>query len=238
MHLILGDIHEKYRTLLEIEERFGASVDHITCVGDYFDSFANHGEITENTVAMCDWLEKRARDPKYTLLWGNHDLHYAFPMIQPSLACSGWNNGKQTLISARIQYGTWSRLKLAVWVDKWFITHAGIHPEFLTDIPSGQEADYIEEMCEKANADLFKDRADPLVRAGRGRGGRQMYGGVTWLDWRREFRPIPGINQIVGHTSMGHIDIRYGENSVNYNVDCELTQVLLIDNETVTVMNV
>jgi hypothetical protein len=33
------------------------------------------------------------------------------------------------------------------------------------------------------------------------RGGKSRVGGLTWLDWDHEFAPIPGVHQIVGHTS-------------------------------------
>jgi hypothetical protein len=38
-----------------------------------------------------------------------------------------------------------------------------------------------------------------LLDIGADRGGRNELGGVTWCDWRN-FKPIAGMPQIVGHT--------------------------------------
>jgi hypothetical protein len=39
-----------------------------------------------------------------------------------------------------------------------------------------------------------------LLNVGASRGGYDRVGGPLWLDWSREFRPVAGLNQIVGHT--------------------------------------
>jgi len=47
---------------------------------------------------------------------------------------------------------------------------------------------------------LAEDHYEPWVAPGHARGGLEKIGGVTWLDWEREFEPIAGLNQVVGHT--------------------------------------
>ena len=58
-------------------------------------------------------------------------------------------------------------------------------------------------LAARANGLISKLAADcyePLLACGAGRGGRELVGGITWLDWWCEFTPVPGLNQIVGHT--------------------------------------
>jgi hypothetical protein len=38
------------------------------------------------------------------------------------------------------------------------------------------------------------------LQPGRARGGWAKVGGVNWLDYDREFKPVPGLKQIFGHT--------------------------------------
>ena len=45
----------------------------------------------------------------------------------------------------------------------------------------------------------------------------QLYGGLTWCDWRQEFLPIRGVHQLVGHTPCRTLYwIALGENDVEH----------------------
>ena len=66
---------------------------------------------------------------------------------------------------------------------------------------------FIAELTEWLNAELIKGFQNGasgdgswIFNAGHGRGGMQRVGGITWCDYTREFFPVQGINQIVGHT--------------------------------------
>jgi len=92
--------------------------------------------------------------------------------------------------------------------------------------------------------DLRDGYMSPFVGAGRARGGRQEFGGVTWLDWTREFEPVSGVNQICGHTPQKNATaedgsmFRIGERSVNWNLDTDLNHVATLDGDDLTVHDV
>ena len=53
----------------------------------------------------------------------------------------------------------------------------------------------------EANLELSVGNSHWFYRAGHARYGDQKLGGIVWLDWDLEFKPIEGLNQIVGHTT-------------------------------------
>ena len=59
---------------------------------------------------------------------------------------------------------------------------------------------------------------DPILGAGEDRGGAQYFGGPLWMDWDN-LMPIPGINQIVGHTPDSAVRKKITRKSRNYCLD-------------------
>ena len=66
---------------------------------------------------------------------------------------------------------------------------------------------FISELTQYLDAEIIKGFQNGasgtgswIFNAGRGRGGSQQVGGITWCDFTREFFPVRGINQIMGHT--------------------------------------
>jgi len=91
--------------------------------------------------------------------------------------------------------------------EHFIVTHAGIHKDVLP---------HLDEL-EFANVD------SPLHNIGWARGGRSRAGGIFWCDFNDEFIPIPGVNQIFGHTAYGGrngIRTMHTEDSLNYCIDC------------------
>src|SRR5437763_15787976 len=72
--------------------------------------------------------------------------------------------------------------------------------------------------CEKAMALAKRGKVDPILAFGEVRGGLQRFGGPLWMDWDSLF-PIPGINQIVGHTAGGEVRKKVTPESKNYCLD-------------------
>ena len=64
----------------------------------------------------------------------------------------------------------------------------------------GQSAGEIVLMAESELDRIASGKDSHLLHVGPSRGGYDRVGGPLWLDWSREFRPIAGLNQIVGHT--------------------------------------
>ena len=73
---------------------------------------------------------------------------------------------------------------------------------------------------------------DPILGAGEDRGGAQGFGGPLWMDWG-SFAPIPGINQVVGHTPGDGVREKMERKSRNYCLDVGNASVaaILVDGE-------
>jgi hypothetical protein len=168
---------------------------------------------------------------------GNHDIQYAFPLIR-GLKCSGFAPEKQVSIDALIDRETWNKVLLHVRVGNFLLTHAGVHPTYANAVTGLSDPQYMIDYEAAVFSALNGGQIHPLVMAGRSRGGMMPYGGLTWLDFR-EFEPVPGVNQIVGHTHS-----RYGEvrqkvhedgSSINYCIDTGLKHVAVIENQKVMI---
>src|SRR3990167_8736947 len=207
--LIVSDVHEKYGQLLHIEEHYFHKADRIVLLGDFWDTF--HPMNEQGLIAT--WLLSHIYDPKFTVLWGNHDANYAFNA--PSFGCSGYNYHTKALLNKEFPEDAWRKFKLFTNVGKFVVSHAGFHP---TTVALMDQADFAVE-------EAFSGRFHPLWAAGRSSGGHAPFGGPTWLRWwEMEALDFP---QIVGHT-IGN-DVRY-ENG-NICLDTHLNHIAFVDED-------
>ena len=194
--LIVSDIHEDWRYVQRAEE-LAAGADAVVALGDYWDSWDG---VTAATHQIISWVKEKMYDPKWTLLFGNHDLHYAFPMRE--LRCSGYSLIRQQLITPSFKSRDWGRLKFHTWVDDWLLTHAGIVPQTLPEAVTNRKRllTYCRRTESNVQTQLNKlDATHPWLAAGFSRGGRAEFGGLVWADWS-DMGVIPGVNQLLGHT--------------------------------------
>lgn len=219
--LIIPDLHLRWEQAEKIIKHVGS--DEIIFLGDYFDDF---GDDAQSVGETADWLEHSVTLPNRIHLFGNHDVHYAFP--QPHFQCSGYEQWKHFMI--RDRYPTnkvWDKLKWYHVLDgKFLLTHAGLHKFYLPDQIKALRTDrpaFLKAITEYLDEEIIKDHRNKgwALHAGHSRGGMQRVGGITWCDFEREFYPIQGLNQILGHTPQrfGVANWCYwdGENQVQYN---------------------
>lgn len=192
--LVIADLHHQTSTADEILAT--EPHDRVVFLGDYFDS---HFDTPAHAHATATWVKARLADPRCTLLFGNHDLPYAFAdLANGFLACSGFDHAKAEAIASVLIPSDWLRLAAMAQVGPWLLSHAGFHRELLPQAIV-RDAAALQARCERALRALCKGQPDLLFAAGRDRGGPNTVGGITWCDWKR-FEPIAGIHQIVGHT--------------------------------------
>jgi hypothetical protein len=192
--LILPDLHhqwEKAEKIIKYE-----SADQIVFLGDYQDDFGDDYRIALETAK---WLKSSLEKPNRIHLMGNHDINYAIP--HRSYKCSGYEAGKDYAINSVLKESDWRKLKTHTWVGSYLCSHAGVHKFFYEKYGSGKPFNtWIDEICTEAMENAYAHKpALPILRAGRSRGGIEMYGGIMWCD-SSEFVGIDGINQIFGHT--------------------------------------
>lgn len=226
--LVIPDIHDNIDKVAKILNLF-PNVDSRIFLGDWFDSFKKPSAKETVYYLKTHIID----DPKNILLFGNHDIQYTRP-CQAQLICSGFTLQKEYEINCVLFQEDWKKFRTHVWINNWLLSHAGFHAEKL-NIPSGSPLstkEYIDGALNHAEVMLHNGATHHLFRAGVSRGGSENYGGITWCDFR-EFEPIPGVNQIVGHTFDKNTTVRYKpgkynqETSHNYCIDTGVHVALL-----------
>jgi len=214
--LIIPDPHEQIALLTKL---VAAHDGLVIVLGDLFDAWES---TPESRAATIEYVATRSADPRLTHLWGNHDLQYAFPGVR-ALRCSGWNSDTQARVDAQLTWEDhWRHWKLSTMVGKWHVSHAGAARRV-----------YLSPMRQQDALTSLRIKSMPeMLEAGWARGGRAPIGGLTWLDWEREFSPLPGVRQIVGH-SEGPSPRWRGENLC---LDTSLAHVALVHDDKVRVM--
>lgn len=230
-YLIVPDVHEKYGRAQRILDEYGPNVDKILFLGDYFDSFEypRNGVVFQEHLA---WMKTLFDDPKIIGLLGNHDTHYFATSMETAnqYRCSEYNHGKHNQIQIDLGLDFWKKLEFLHFIEsedkseKILFTHGGLHQNFLT--PSFK---FDQKHFSKLNSNIKEKFAlgtvDNFLNAGRSRGGSQNFGGITWLDFNREFAPIDELTQIVGHTA----DITIRKKGNNWCLDTHLEHVMILD---------
>lgn len=201
-YTFVGDIHGK----VEQVERALDTEGQIIFVGDFLDSRDRSLWDQEKCLSLvCDAIKLG----KARAIFGNHELSYLFPQHR----CSGWNAGAQTMMGMyanKIEY----LFEPIIKIENWLITHAGITKKL--HLHYGEPG--IESLFNFIKND-FLILSSPVHFVGRARGGLSPFSGIFWCDFHSEFVPIPGINQIFGHTRNKGIQMLRVENSENYGID-------------------
>lgn len=180
--LIVPDVHEDIDTLEALAANQMAEADRVVMLGDFFDSFK-----PRHSARIATWLRIHLSDPKFTILWGNHDISYAFG---GRYRCSGYDWHTQHAAN-RLDREDWMKFKVFTRVGAFLCSHAGFTED---NIHMADDA-YCQLQVEKA----FTGASSELFAAGMSRGGSEKVGGPLWLDWNYEFKATP-FAQIVGHT--------------------------------------
>ena len=219
--LFVGDLHGKldiFKKITDFSDREGYT---LVQIGDLVDSPKYSNNEQHQLIEYC--IErKRTKGDIYLL--GNHDLSYISPNHH---RCSGFNVSWQPVFNLALKELDQQPYFI---VDNVLVTHAGLHPWHLTNNNESYDINEINDILTRYTNNIYHD----IFSAGVVRGGSQLYGGITWLDWNFEFQPVLGIHQIVGHTNTKNISIREEKDSLNFNIDCLefKTEVLEYDTDT------
>ena len=234
--IIISDIHNRVNW---IEDALLSSLlqpyDKIICLGDYFDDF---NDTIQDATNSAEWLKQSIQKPNRIHLTGTHDIWYRFPYNR-FIAASGNTEKKASAINKILTQEDWNNLYLYHYEQNFLMSHAGVHINLISEYVynhldlfnkyfvntelqlTAQEIidKVIRPACEEALSRVQQGYSNSWLDAGIIRGGRQSVGGITWLDWIYEFKPIPGLNQIVGHTEMDVPGEKYIKSSINYDLD-------------------
>jgi len=232
--LIISDIHNQVGKLSKIIRHEAADINIV--LGDWFDSYYYNRD--EDYKITADYLMRYLSHPNNHTLFGNHDLHYLF--YNPHAMCSGYEHRKYNAISETLGE---NRLNISkkfdwfAWVDGYLCTHSGLHSNFI-DPTAKDNSDiniFLIKERERANVKLISGDEHWFYSAGLARGGPYPKGGIVWLDFDREFAPVQGLNQIVGHTPRKDSKIAKYAKTENYCIDTSLNQWLTITNQKIEI---
>lgn len=196
--IVIPDIHNQVGWIepaLEFLKK-KHNYDEVVFLGDYFDSFY---DVAFNAQATAVWLKQSLTHSDRIHLLGNHDMPYMVPG-NPSLWCPGFSRGKLNVIRSTLTNEDWEKFRGAYYSQGYLFSHAGFHPDLITHPVNGIPTP--ENLVIQAAEGLKQVRGGVwhlLYLPGR-RMGELRNGGITWQDWDDEFKPVEGINQIVGHT--------------------------------------
>jgi len=220
-YLMVGDLHGKEEIVQSVlSDKWDEY--HKVFVGDYVDSFDR--SIKEQISIVRTLLSAVHTRKDVTALIGNHELSY----LRQGMECSG-RRSKTKYYMAHLSKDVLAFFKTHIWLDEdTLVTHAG------------------------ATVDLFPDKEDlnkaleeddtRLYNIGRWRGGSNTYGGIFWCDFWGEFKNLPELTQIVGHSSHRPKDTAEGVHFKDraYNIDCldRVREGLVYDGESFEIVQI
>lgn len=216
--IILTDIHEEIEKADIVINQYPNET--FILLGDYFDKKFS---APSNSYKVAEWVKSKLYDKRFTLLWGNHDLPYAFP-DNYHVQCGGYNKERQYYINKVLNAEDWNKFKWFTSHKNWLFSHAGINKNHAKSI---EELNF--HVNEATNC-LKSARYHRFFDASSTRGGRLEpgKGGIVWEDWS-EFKPYAGYNQIIGHTPGAKPRWKKGKKTINLNINVKEMHYVIID---------
>ncbi len=248
--IIISDLHNR---VYWVEEALSSNIlqpyDNVIFLGDYFDDYYDTPEIAENSAI---WLKQSLQKQNRIHLTGTHDLWYRFPYNRLIVA-GGNSEAKAYAIRSILSQEDWEKIYLYHYEQNFLMSHAGVHMNLISEYVSknkdlfdkyidskgfkvlrlsGQEFvdKIVKPATEEAISSVKHGHIHPWLDVGFARRGIQPVGGIIWLDWIYEFEPIPGLNQIVGHTELRVPNEKSTKSSINYNLDTKNRHIGILEN--------
>ena len=200
--LVIPDVHHRFEWAEAVIANEGADCSSIIFTGDYLDDF---GDTPQDTYRTSKWLKKSLTDKRRIHLLGNHDVAY-FGCGYQTANWSGWSEHKQEVFSQIFPPESFTDLpfSLAVQAGPWILSHAGFSGgknSPLVGHPPHALLHWAQQARQNLQYHMQQRGSVPmLLTCGYVRGGNSSIGGLLWCDFDREFVPLPGLHQIVGHT--------------------------------------
>jgi hypothetical protein len=176
----------------------------VVFLGDYLDPYESDWIYwTDAFKSLQDIITfKKAHAEQVTLLWGNHDLHYLFPILKGSRY-----NAYQAEVIRNLFEENLSCFQMAaeyvVSGKHYLFSHAGVHPQWLKK-HSGLFGPADEITADTFNRLMFTDEfVAALSDVSVLRGGKCSVGSMIWEDideFAGSMTETPEIVQICGHT--------------------------------------
>lgn len=251
-YLVVPDVHHATERAEALIEQYPGRT--VVFLGDYFDDFADSPADAERTAR---WLAWSLRQPGRIHLMGNHDAAYRWAGLTH---CPGWTEQKHRRVSAVMHSGLWELCKIHHVVRgerPIVLSHAGftianlfnVHDPM--DLKPGNRLEFLRQISCQEILELIDKEAQLCISKAScnarhhffqygSRMGCRLPGGPWWLDMQK-FAPIPGIDQIVGHTILSqpkelHLPNKKCTRSANWFIDTKSNHAALIDDGAVYII--
>lgn len=203
---IIGDIHGR-REVVDAAKKLDGEV---LFLGDIVDSF--NRSIPDQVYCLQTVLDYAAAG-QWRFILANHEHSYLYR----DQRCSGWKDvteahllplfGRMQRLGDRFVYDT---------ETKTLFTHAGLTYGMYAEL----QLSFRDMSLDDALTEWIIDRRSPFYWVGTARGGLYPFGGPLWCD-QREFRAVPGLRQVFGHTPQpAGCGIWRDATYMNWNIDC------------------
>jgi hypothetical protein len=217
--LVWPDVHHRTRLLESFLAKSGDKFDKRIFLGDWFDAWNDRPDDAARTARL---LAELMEDSRNVFIEGNHDTAYRYGT--PVSLCSGFTFEKKRFIDNHLRHHHWKRFKLFEIEQGFFCSHAGLHPSTFEHPVLGIDIEHIKKFCDEAQDCCRANIWHPVYDLGKIYDGQCQYGGITWLRWS-QFEPIPGLNQIVGHSIRDEPEVSYSRIKTSKHNGKELAHV-------------
>ena len=266
--LIFGDFHQDINWVKTILEKEKGNYDQIINLGDLMDSFysfpvvATAWEVADFTKELIDGKH----GPYYQII-GNHDspilesYKYNVKYQNPKFlftACSGYTKNKSKDFNKQFSKEYWAKFEPFAFCNGYLLSHAGIVGTKFWDYNKNidDNLDNLYTEFKKSILDLLntKNVAGRFFDCGFDRGGKEVIGGPTWVDFDSLLDDSSLPPQITGHSESfnnirkqgrnycldgarttyvilhddGKLDLKSTRNWFHYSVDGKTTEVVNI----------
>lgn len=240
--LVIPDIHQHIEWADKILSREADQAEHIVLLGDYFDPKVGKARAAKDTAAYIQRIAKRYRQ-KISFLVGNHDLPYLYDFQNPDAlkrgeinpyTCSGYKSDRSKKIAAKLSREFVSLLQPFILIKGQLLSHAGLHAGHFPDSSACtiEQLQSLKLELKNSLMNLAAGVVPALAAVSFVRGGTAPLGGVTWLDWGKEFEDNLPWPQIVGHTIQDQEPSKKGR---SWNLDTRAGHYALLTDEGVTI---
>lgn len=230
--VVIPDVHYNFAGVRRILEK-ESDYDRLVFLGDFFDFWDDGPEDMQKAIFalqnLCFELENDNK--KFHILWGNHDLSYAWGSVNPNAICSGWTREKQKVADHWMMPEDWDRFQWFLFVDDdILLTHAGLSGNFVDNNWNCREVrHFLGFECNRADERLLSRSIHWIY------GIHNMSGGILWNRPNHDdfyFEKIKGLRQVFGHTFQK--DDPWIEDG-NYCIDTGLKHYVVIENNKIEV---
>lgn len=229
--LVISDVHLRHEKV----ERIIAKIPHddIVFLGDFFEW---GGDTIEQNVECAKWLNHSLAQKNRIHLISNHD--HVFITNNMAYACSSTTPEKVAAVRDVLDHSLLSTMMYWYFKDDIFFSHAGLTGRVLPRI--GADWNSIREWL-LFQREVFRlnpgDLDNVYTKIGRARGGTHEAGGLLWCHFWSEFSPIPGLNQIFGHTINQFPVNYYCNGNFNWALDTMNNHYILLEDGKVEIID-